>query len=78
MQRLLETGAISRSTGATRMNDASSRSHAIFTVMLQQRLAAAPPPGAAADQARGPTTDPQQPPSSFIPLHGLFSGGPSD
>lgn len=51
MQRLLETGAVSRSTGATRMNDASSRSHAIFTVMLQQRLLS-PPAGAAAEQAR--------------------------
>lgn len=52
MQRLLEQGALARTTGATRMNDASSRSHAIFTVMLQQRLLASPPAGAAPDQAR--------------------------
>ena len=36
LQRLLDSGSVSRATGATRMNDASSRSHAIFTIMIEQ------------------------------------------
>jgi hypothetical protein len=44
LERALERGALARTTGATRMNAASSRSHAIFTVMLEQTRHA-PRPG---------------------------------
>jgi hypothetical protein len=44
LERALERGALSRTTGATRMNAASSRSHAIFTVIVEQRRKA-PRPG---------------------------------
>ena len=37
MVRCLEQGSASRSTGATAMNSRSSRSHAIFTITLEQR-----------------------------------------
>ena len=33
----LRTGALSRTTAATNMNDTSSRSHAIFTIHITQR-----------------------------------------
>lgn len=33
----LEKGCLSRTTGQTQMNERSSRSHAIFTIMLQMR-----------------------------------------
>jgi len=33
----LRTGALARTTAATNMNDTSSRSHAIFTLHIQQR-----------------------------------------
>ena len=36
----LETGALCRSTGHTSMNDVSSRSHAIFTVHVDQKTRA--------------------------------------
>eukprot|EP00698_Gefionella_okellyi_P008333 TRINITY_DN2065_c0_g1_i1.p1 TRINITY_DN2065_c0_g1~~TRINITY_DN2065_c0_g1_i1.p1 ORF type:complete len:1233 (+),score=378.45 TRINITY_DN2065_c0_g1_i1:309-3701(+) len=39
LTRLLEKGAMYRATGRTLMNEASSRSHAIFTVLIQQRAA---------------------------------------
>lgn len=35
MHRFLERGAMNRTTGGTLMNDASSRSHAIFTVSVE-------------------------------------------
>ena len=38
MLALLERGAASRATAATRLNAASSRSHAIFTLRLTQYL----------------------------------------
>ena len=34
MLRLLERGGLSRTTKQTNMNDASSRSHAIFTIYI--------------------------------------------
>eukprot|EP00898_Chlorokybus_atmophyticus_P000842 jgi/Chlat1/1759/Chrsp134S02085 len=37
MQELLRTGTLSRATAATGMNAHSSRSHAIFTITLEQR-----------------------------------------
>ena len=36
MMSLLERGGIHRTTATTLMNDASSRSHAIFTIFIQQ------------------------------------------
>jgi hypothetical protein len=38
----LEKGALCRSTGHTSMNDVSSRSHAIFTVHVDQKMRSAP------------------------------------
>jgi hypothetical protein len=38
MMRCLEIGVQSRSTGDTQMNMHSSRSHAIFTISLEQRV----------------------------------------
>ena len=35
---MLERGSMNRTTAATMMNDASSRSHAIFTINIEQRL----------------------------------------
>ena len=37
LERALDRGALCRATGATRMNAASSRSHAIFTIIVEQR-----------------------------------------
>ena len=37
MVRCLEQGSASRATGATAMNSRSSRSHAIFTISLEQK-----------------------------------------
>ena len=37
MVRYLEQGSASRATGATAMNSRSSRSHAIFTITLEQK-----------------------------------------
>ena len=37
MVRSLEQGSASRATGATAMNSRSSRSHAIFTITLEQK-----------------------------------------
>ena len=36
MLALLDKGSINRTTAATLMNDSSSRSHAIFTVLIEQ------------------------------------------
>jgi hypothetical protein len=36
LTQLLERGSAARATGATLMNQASSRSHAIFTLTLEQ------------------------------------------
>jgi hypothetical protein len=38
MVGLLERGGCNRTTAATLMNDASSRSHAIFTIFIEQHL----------------------------------------
>ena len=37
MLALLDKGSINRTTAATLMNDSSSRSHAIFTIFVEQR-----------------------------------------
>jgi len=50
LERALERGALCRTTGATRMNSQSSRSHAIFTVIVEQRLLS-PQPGECAYMA---------------------------
>ena len=39
MMLVLERGTLSRTTGSTLMNAQSSRSHAIFTVLLERRIA---------------------------------------
>lgn len=36
--RLVEKGSMARTTGSTRMNQSSSRSHAIFTVLLEHSI----------------------------------------
>lgn len=51
--RALERGSLSRTTGSTRMNASSSRSHAIFTVVLEQSLPVASGSGADAERASG-------------------------
>jgi len=38
MVALLERGGCNRTTAATLMNDASSRSHAIFTIFIEQHI----------------------------------------
>ena len=38
MLRLLELGCVARTTGGTKMNAVSSRSHAIFTIIIEQTL----------------------------------------
>jgi hypothetical protein len=38
LARLLALAACTRATGATMINDCSSRSHAIFTIMLEQHI----------------------------------------
>ena len=37
MATCLEQGSASRATGATAMNTRSSRSHAIFTIVMEQK-----------------------------------------
>lgn len=43
--RLLEKGSMSRTTGSTRMNQSSSRSHAIFSVILEHSIHLPAEPG---------------------------------
>ena len=38
MMRCLETGSMYRTVGTTLMNETSSRSHSIFTIILEQRI----------------------------------------
>jgi kinesin family protein 4/21/27 len=38
VMRLVEKGSMARTTGSTRMNQSSSRSHAIFTIMLEHSI----------------------------------------
>eukprot|EP00002_Diphylleia_rotans_P026112 TRINITY_DN5195_c0_g1_i5.p1 TRINITY_DN5195_c0_g1~~TRINITY_DN5195_c0_g1_i5.p1 ORF type:complete len:1401 (-),score=294.27 TRINITY_DN5195_c0_g1_i5:106-4308(-) len=55
MRRFLEAGMLRRTTGMTGMNDQSSRSHAIFTISIEQRI-------------KEPR-DPQEPDYMFAKLH---------
>ncbi|KAF8057282.1 FOLD2 [Scenedesmus sp. PABB004] len=65
---LLDRGALARATGATSLNEASSRSHAIFTIIVEQSLRGG---GAgAAATAEQPQQQPQQQPDG-----GSGSGG---
>lgn len=61
MARVLEDGTALRATAATGMNKHSSRSHAIFTITLEQRRAprtpAAAPPAAPPPPRRAGTSD---------------------
>jgi len=49
MFRCLSDGSVQRTTGATLMNEQSSRSHSIFTLILEQRNRNCDPDSAAAD-----------------------------
>ena len=42
MLMMLERGGYNRTTASTLMNDSSSRSHAIFTIFLEQQKKAEP------------------------------------
>jgi hypothetical protein len=62
--RLLEKGSMSRTTGSTRMNQSSSRSHAIFSVMLEHSIhhsAAPTEPGGSDSEAAGASRMPSLP-----------------
>jgi hypothetical protein len=68
----LEKGALCRSTGHTSMNDVSSRSHAIFTVHVDQRMRVQQP-AAASDPADAAAQAPEELVSSkfhFVDLAG--------
>lgn len=41
---LMQRGAATRATASTKMNEISSRSHAVFIIILEQVLRSAPPP----------------------------------
>lgn len=51
MAQVLEHGSLARATASTNMNSQSSRSHAIFTITLEQRKKGKP-----AAQARPPSS----------------------
>jgi hypothetical protein len=58
--RYLEQGTQNRATGATDMNEKSSRSHAIFTVMLRQEKWVPQKPSSAVN-SRASTIEPARP-----------------
>lgn len=53
MAMVLEQGSLCRATASTNMNNRSSRSHAIFTIILEQRQAAQAPSAAGASKEAG-------------------------
>lgn len=48
---LMERGAASRTTGATKLNEISSRSHAIFMLIVEKSTPVEGPPGGAGGEA---------------------------
>mmetsp|Transcript_1165 Transcript_1165/g.1891 ORF Transcript_1165/g.1891 Transcript_1165/m.1891 type:complete len:1638 (+) Transcript_1165:189-5102(+) len=55
MLAALEKGSLSRTTGSTRMNDSSSRSHAIFTILLERTIHY--PSSSGTERDHSPSTD---------------------
>ncbi|CAK9163619.1 unnamed protein product [Ilex paraguariensis] len=51
MASFLLCGSLSRATGSTNMNSQSSRSHAIFTISMEQKRIASCPPGSVHDDS---------------------------
>lgn len=51
--RMLEVGMVSRTVGSTLMNEHSSRSHAIFSLVLEQQVVQRLPGGADGTGASG-------------------------
>lgn len=53
----MQRGALSRATASTKMNDLSSRSHAVFLIIVEQ-MSAIDAEGEQIPQGRGGETDP--------------------
>jgi hypothetical protein len=55
---LMQRGALSRATASTKMNDMSSRSHAVFLIIVEQMSALEPEEGEELRQGRSGEIDP--------------------